>query len=669
MRSIRRTLTLYLFALLAGALGVVWVVLDQVTARVLDAREAADRALIATRHESRCREERARVDQALLDQARLLGKIVQEREHERFDVERGRHRAAMGVVPLALGPLGLGSTPLAQAAWTATANYNPFPLGRPNGNFIALFRMHFANLPIPDEYIQHFDDENRTVEYFQINTAAGREWRSSSLGTRRLPFDPAELDGRSADPGRPPEAVSVPDWKIGNADLGAGTEPVRRVVYQMPHLNSSQGIGWFRGRGPGRDDRREDRKDDRPPGPGGPQRSMVGAFTSWALTGFGGTPPGGVGPPPPTPSLEALPRLFVQCARPQAAIDAVIARFTDEREAELAQLAGEISEARSSVRAWAAGVGLAAFLGVAVGGPLLVGRGLLPVGKLSDAVSRVNEKDFTLNHDPTDMAVELVPIHGRLTQTLGQLQRAFSREKQAVADISHELRTPIAALMATIDVSLRKPRTPEQYRATLEECRAISKQLGQLVERIMTLASLDAGNDCVQVARTDVADLAAGCVSVIRPLAAANNITVELHAGDPADLDLDTDAGKLREVVMNLLHNAVEYNTPGGTIELRVTRPADAVVLAVRDTGIGMSAEVRDKIFERFFRADPSRHATGVHAGLGLAIVKEYVSRLGGTITVESEEGKGSTFRVTLPVPAATPDAAAPADEPLTAGV
>ncbi|VTT97137.1 integral membrane sensor signal transduction histidine kinase : Sensor histidine kinase, putative OS=Thermodesulfovibrio yellowstonii (strain ATCC 51303 / DSM 11347 / YP87) GN=THEYE_A0751 PE=4 SV=1: HisKA: HATPase_c [Gemmataceae bacterium] len=670
MRSIRRTLTLYLFALLAAALGVVWVVLDQATARVLDAREAADRALIGTRHEARCREERARVDQALLDQARLLGKIVQEREHERFDVERGRHRAAMGVVPLALGPLGLGSNPLAQAAWTATANYNPFPLGRTNGNFFVLFRTHFANLPIPDEYLHHFDDENRTIEFFQINTAAGREWRSSSLGTRRLPFDPADIDGRPADPARPPEGVSVPDWKIGNADLGPDKEPVRRVVYQMPHLNSSQGIGWFRGRGPGRDDRREDRKDDRPPGPGGPQRSMVGAFTSWALTGFGGAPPGGLGvPPPPTPSLESLPRLYVQCARPQSAIDAVIARFTDERDAELAQLAGEISEARSSVRAWAAGVGLAAFLAVAVGGPVLVGRGLVPVGKLSDAVSRVNEKDFKLDHDGTDLAAELVPIHARLTQTLDLLRRAFSREKQAVADISHELRTPIAALMATIDVSLRKPRTPEQYRATLEECRVISKQLGQLVERIMTLASLDAGNDRVMVARTDAADLAAGCVSVIRPLAAANNVTVALRAGDPADLELDTDAGKLREVLMNLLHNAVEYNAPGGTIELTAARSLDAVVLEVRDTGIGMSAEVREKIFERFYRADPSRHATGVHAGLGLAIVKEYVSRLGGTITVESEEGKGSTFRVTLPVPAAIPDAAAPADEPLTAGV
>ncbi len=670
MRSIRQSLTLYLFVLLAATLGVVWIVLDQFTARILDAREVADRDLISTRHDSRCREERARVDQSLLDQARLLGKIVQEREHERFDIERTRHRAAMGVVSLALGPTPFALNPLAQVAWTATAN-SFVPFSKPNPNPGLLFRMHFANLPIPEEYIQHFDDEHRNVEYFQINTAAGREWRSGSLGNRKLPFDPNERDTKIVDPAKPAESVNVPDWKIGPAVIGPDNENVRRVVYQMPHFNGTGGFGrfWSRG-GSGRDERKE----DRPPGPGfgGSPRSLVGTWTSWALAGFGGLPPTALAGipslPPPTPSLDSLPRLYIQCARPQSAIDAVLARFASERDQELAQLATEISEARYSVRVWAAGTGLVAFLCVALGGPVLVSRGLRPVGKLSDAVSRVSEKDFKLDHDGTDLAVELVPIHARLIQTLDLLQRAFSREKQAVADISHELRTPIAALMATIDVTLRKPRTSEQYRATLEECRVISKQLGQLVERIMTLASLDAGNERTLISRADVADLAQGCVAVIRPLAAANSISVELRTDDPAELELDTDPGKVREVLMNLLHNAVEYNKPNGTIELRVRRLPNSVVLEVRDTGIGMTTEVKDKIFERFYRADPSRHSTGVHAGLGLAIVKEYVTRLDGTISVESDVGSGSLFRVVLPAPLLV-STTVPADESLTAAM
>ena len=272
---------------------------------------------------------------------------------------------------------------------------------------------------------------------------------------------------------------------------------------------------------------------------------------------------------------------------------------------------------------------------------------LRPVGKPS-RVSRVSEKDFKLPHDGSNLSVELVPIHARLTQTLDLLQRAFAREKQAVADISHELRTPIAALMATIDVALRKQRTPEQYRTALEECRLISKDLGQLVERIMTLASLDAGNDRTQITRVEASDLAAGCAAVIRPLAAANGITVDLHADGP--LELDTDPAKLREVLMNLLHNAVEYNHANGVIELSAWRDADGVVFEVRDTGIGIPAEVKDKIFERFYRADPSRHSTGIHAGLGFGVVKEYVERLNGTIAFEHTR-VGSTFRVVIPAP------------------
>src|SRR5262249_39779445 len=159
--------------------------------------------------------------------------------------------------------------------------------------------------------------------------------------------------------------------------------------------------------------------------------------------------------------------------------------------------------------------------------------------------------------------------------------------KQAVADISHELRTPIAALMATIDVALRKPRSPEQYRETLEECRLISKQLSQLVERIMTLASLDAGHDRMRVARTDAPEPASGCAAVVRPLATAHGVTLDRRVEEP--LDVDTDAGKLREVLMNLLHNAVEYNRTGGTIELVGRRDNGSVVFEVRDTGIGMS--------------------------------------------------------------------------------
>jgi signal transduction histidine kinase len=354
-------------------------------------------------------------------------------------------------------------------------------------------------------------------------------------------------------------------------------------------------------------------------------------------------------------------RVYVHHARPYSELMASLAEERKDVEDQLEGVhEGSVKEL-NRLRTRLLAIGGVTFLALVLGGWVIVARGLAPVKKLSDAVSLVSEKDFRLPVALTEMSRELAPVHARLNQTLDQLREAFAREKQAVADISHELRTPIASLLATIDVSLRKPRTPEQYRNTLEDCRAIAKQLGQLVERIMTLASLDAGTAHTSVQQTDAAELVTGCAAVIRPLAEAHGLTLQVEVEE--GLELTTDRDKLREVLMNLLHNAVEYNQPGGRLDFNARRDGDSVVFEIRDTGIGVPADLREKIFERFFRADASRHATGVHAGLGLAIVKEYVQRLNGTITLQSETNVGSTFTVRLPA-AAPPDGSTPPPQP-----
>lgn len=612
-------MTVYLLVLLAATLAVVWGVIDRVTAHALAEREAVSAKLFENQYKERVREERERTDQALLQQAKELANIMQSHYRTQFSIELAKFHAASATGPLMF---------LTTAPW-AFAVEHPGAWGRPN-SYGAVFRMYFSNLALPDELIQHFDDENRATDFHQINSIAGREWRSASLRGRALPFDPKEIDNKAAEPGKTTETANVIDWVIRDSHLTNNGEPVRRVLLKVPYFGGNLPIPRGRPGGPGM------RGGFGAPGGPPPPRSALGA---WAEAGG----------PSPTPNTDTLPRLYVQCARPQAVLDAKVGEFAAERDEELQHLSGEIARVRQKLQLDITALSLIAFLAVAVGGPLLVGRGLRPVGKLSDAVSRVSEKDFKLPHDGSNLAVELVPIHGRLTQTLDLLQRAFAREKQAVADISHELRTPIAALMATIDVALRKPRTPEQYRTALEECKLISKQLGELVERIMTLASLDANNDRVQIARTDAAELTTGCAAVIRPLATANSISVELQVDGP--LEIETDAGKLREVLMNLLHNAIEYNRPDGVIELCAWRDGAQAIFEVRDTGLGMTPAVQEKIFERFYRADPSRHATGIHAGLGLAIVKEYVARLNGTIAVSTTPGVGSTFRVTIPAP------------------
>jgi signal transduction histidine kinase len=275
---------------------------------------------------------------------------------------------------------------------------------------------------------------------------------------------------------------------------------------------------------------------------------------------------------------------------------------------------------------------------------------LAPLARLSDAVSKVSERNFELQVDAEKLPSELRPIAQRLSRTLEQLRQAFTREKQAAADISHELRTPLAALLTTLDVALRKQRSAEEYHAILEECRGSGRHMSHLVERLMALARLDAGVERLSLDVVDVADLTEQCADMVRALAEEQGLELRVQATEP--IYTLCDAGKLREIVLNLLHNAINYNRPAGSIDVAATRGGDIVQIEVSDTGIGIAPEALPRLFERFFRADPSRHADEPHCGLGLAIVKSYTDLMGGSIEVASSPA-GSVFTVRLPLRAA----------------
>ena len=385
---------------------------------------------------------------------------------------------------------------------------------------------------------------------------------------------------------------------------------------------------------------RPPRRDDGPP----PSRAIVGLA-------------GAARPAPPRPGPSArsdvvprgpkLPTFYLLCAWDLRPDNPMLADKIQRRDEQLATIDSDTDRSIRSLRATLAWTVVGALAATLLGGWVLVGLGLFPLKRLSFAVSEISPKDFKLPLEPSSLPTEVRPLAARLSDALAQLQAAFEREKRAAADISHELRTPLAALITTIEVACRKPRMADQYRQTLDECRVIARQMSQLVERMLALAWIDAGADVVRPERVELTDLVGGVAAIARPLAEVQGLTFKVTV--PNRLSLRTDPDKLREVVMNLTHNAIEYNRPGGEVELSATQTAAGVVVEVRDTGIGMPPEIQEKIFERFFRGDPSRQATGVHAGLGLAIVKEYVDRLGGRLTVDSAVGRGSRFRVELP--------------------
>ncbi len=612
MSSIRRSLVGYVLVLLALTLGLAAVVVDRIVENALTVREQAEADRIRVEFDSRRRDEQARVDNVLLQQARETGRAMRAQYNARMRLDVERFRTA---VAISEEVARAGGQPTVAVGWAMAMQFPSPVVGR-------IARGYFSHLSLEAQeevFARHADEE--PADMLQVSNYFGAVWRSRGLEPRTLPLE------KSFD------AMTEFEPRFDDAELTESGVRVRRVAIKMPLLDP---FSRFGGRGSGSSRRGPSSGNQNASPPTGGQTAGVGP------------------PPPPPPSSRppagpppAWPSIVVQVAREQEAIDSVLRRLADERDNQVATLAAQTRAERRELRLQLGGLGLAVFAAVAVGGTTLIRRGLLPLRRLSDAVSQVSEKDFSLPVDGSGMPRELAGIHGRLTGTLDQLREAFAREKRAVADISHELRTPIASLLATLDVSLRKQRPAESYRATLEECRAIAKQLGALVERIMTLAWLDAGAARAARKSVDAADLAGDCAAVIRPLAAANGLALGVDV--PATLTVDTDPDQLREVLMNLLHNAVEYNRPGGRVDLCGRREGGRVVLEVRDTGIGMPPDVRTRIFERFYRADPSRHATGVHAGLGLSIVKEYVDRLGGRIGVESEPGVGSRFRVELP--------------------
>ncbi|HZT80497.1 MAG TPA: HAMP domain-containing sensor histidine kinase, partial [Gemmataceae bacterium] len=461
------------------------------------------------------------------------------------------------------------------------------------------------------------------TDYFQISSSWGHVWRSRRLGDESLPLSPAMM-----------ASTKPVDWYFDDTTLPSGVA-ARRITLKawVGRVRINRSEPKKSETSPRRPDERR-AENRRPEGPGrgnGPARPPSGRPAQ---------PPARPAPPPPLV-------FFFQCAAETARKDEAIARLEAGLQDDLDKLQAESDETLAHLRGRLLLIGLVTFGATAVGGLWLVRLSLSPLNRLTEAVRRVSVKDFRLPLDGPPLPRELDPIAARLRETLEELRRAFAREKQAAADISHELRTPLAALLTTIEVSLKKPRSPEEYRETLEDCRASGLQMNQLVERLLKLARLDAGVDPVRPRQVDLAQLAEQCAAMVRPLAEARGLDLRVRRNGPAYLAADPD--KLREVVTNLLHNAIEYNKPHGSVELTVERENGHLRVEVRDTGVGIAPEAREHIFERFFRADPSRQAEGLHAGLGLAIVKGYVDLMGGRIDVESEVGQGSTFRVELP--------------------
>jgi heavy metal sensor kinase len=304
---------------------------------------------------------------------------------------------------------------------------------------------------------------------------------------------------------------------------------------------------------------------------------------------------------------------------------------------------------QSGIRAFAAALALAggAVLCLGLGGGWwLTSQALRPLDRIGLAASRIADGCLSERIDPRGAGRELGELVRVLNATFSRLEAAFERQRRFTADAAHELRTPLAVLISETQTTLARERPAHEYRETVTVCLETAQQMRQLTESLLGLAQLEAGTPVSSPAAVDLALLVGESVQRLRPLVSSAELTMELQL---ATALVAGDRVQLGQVVTNLVTNAIHYNRPGGSIVVRTRTNEEGVLLEVEDTGRGIAREDLPHLFERFYRGDKSRSRPEGRYGLGLSITQAIVEAHGGVVTVESEEGRGSTFRVRFP--------------------
>jgi len=274
---------------------------------------------------------------------------------------------------------------------------------------------------------------------------------------------------------------------------------------------------------------------------------------------------------------------------------------------------------------------------------------LTPLARLAESARAISIDDLGRRVPVRGAKDELDDVAAAFNDTLDHLEHAVGEMRQFSTALAHELRTPLAALRGEIEMASQEHGGDLQQRraSQLEEI----DRLKRLIDQILVLARAEAGEIPLTAGAVDLGALAASLVDQIEPVAQSKEIAMRCH--HEHDVIVQGDADWLKRLILNLLDNAIKFTPRGGQVVVDVTRSGDIARLAVRDTGVGIEPDVKPRIFERFFRADPARSRGIDGAGLGLSLAKWIVDRHHGRIDVESEPAHGSTFTASIPIASA----------------
>jgi heavy metal sensor kinase len=337
-----------------------------------------------------------------------------------------------------------------------------------------------------------------------------------------------------------------------------------------------------------------------------------------------------------------------------AALELTAAVPLDPVHAALRQLAGTLA-------ALSAGVWLAA----ALAGRWVARRALAPLAGMAAAARGMGAADLGRRLPDPGTGDELGDLRLAFNGLLDRVAEAFERQRRFTGDASHQLRTPLTAMLGQVEVALRRDRGPDEYRDVLARVREQAGRMRDIVEALLFLARADAEAGIDPPSRLDLASW------LPEQLArwAEHPRAADLHAGPPAGGPLWVRAQPvlLAQLLDNLVENAFKYTGPGTPVTVSLGREADAATLAVEDAGLGVAAEDLPHLFEPFYRASGAARRPGV--GLGLAVARRIAAAFGGTLAAASTPGRGSRFTLRLPAARAESGQAAGPGQPAPAEI
>ncbi|MGH9763710.1 MAG: sensor histidine kinase, partial [Blastocatellia bacterium] len=291
---------------------------------------------------------------------------------------------------------------------------------------------------------------------------------------------------------------------------------------------------------------------------------------------------------------------------------------------------------------------LALALSLAVGGGyLLMKRALGPVDELTRAAEHITSRNLSERLPVPPTRDEIARLSVTLNKMIERLEESFSRIAQFTADASHELRTPLTILRGELEVALRRSEIGAEEREVLESVLEETERLSKTVENLMTLSRLDSGELKLALIQFDAGKLCKETVDQMRLL--ADDKLVALDCSSSGSVVVTADVLRIRQIMINLIDNAIKYTPAGGRVEVRVFRQGEDIVIEVADTGCGMPSEAVPFIFNRFYRIDDARSRQTGGIGLGLSITKSICDLHRGRMVVDTLVGKGTSVRVVIP--------------------